>query len=42
MRFAKLEVKCIAAMFLTSYDYDVVDESDNVLHDLPVPDRNNL
>lgn len=42
MRFAKLEVKCIMAMFLTGYDYDVVDKAGVKLSRLPVPDRNNL
>ena len=42
MRFAKLEVKCIIAMFLTGYDYNVVDESGSVVTEMPVPDRNIL
>ena len=41
MRFAKLEIKCIAAMFLSAFDYDVVDGNDHVLHEMPEPARNN-
>lgn len=41
MRFAKLEIKCITAMFLSGFDYDVVDDKDQVLYKLPEPSRNN-
>ena len=42
MRFAKLEVKIILAMFLTQFEYDVVDELGNAITRLPEPHRDNL
>ena len=42
MRFAKLEIKAIVAMFLTGYDYDAVDKSGVKMSKLPVPNRSNV
>ncbi|TDL20337.1 cytochrome P450 [Rickenella mellea] len=40
MRFAKLEVKTILALFLTRYEAEIVDESGSKVSELPSPDRN--
>ena len=42
MRFAKLEVKIIIAMFLTRYAYSLVDGQGKKLEKLPEPYRDNL
>ncbi|KAH8110758.1 cytochrome P450 [Phellopilus nigrolimitatus] len=39
MRFAKLEIKLIIAMFLMAFEYEVVDESGDVVQKMPDPDR---
>jgi len=40
MRAAKLEMKLIVAMFLTRYEFDLVDEDGKFPNPLPVPNRN--
>ena len=40
MRAAKLEMKLIMAMFLTRYEFDLVDGDGKFPNPLPVPDRN--
>ena len=42
MRVAKLEMKLILAVFLTRYEFDLVDEDGMFPDPLPVPDRNNV
>ena len=42
MRFAKLEVKIILALFLTRYEYTLVDGQGKTLVTLPEPYRDNL
>ena len=37
MRFAKLEIKIILAMFLMQFDYDVVDSKGQVVTEDPKP-----
>lgn len=39
-RFAKLEIKIIVAMFLTHYDYRLVDGVGGSMEELPVPGSN--
>ena len=42
MRFAKLEIKAIIALFLMQYDYKLVDASGNPVSKLPGPNRMDL
>ena len=42
MKLAKLEMKLILAMFLTRYEYNLVDKNGKFPNPLPVPDRNDL
>jgi hypothetical protein len=42
MRVSKLQMRLILAMFLTRYEFNVVDEDGKFPTPLPVPDRNNL
>jgi cytochrome P450 len=42
MRVAKLEIKLISAIFLTRYEFDLVDENGKFPDPLPVPDRNKI
>ena len=42
MRVAKLETKLVLAMFLTRYEFDLVDEDGMFPDPLPIPDRNNV
>jgi cytochrome P450 len=42
IRVAKLEMKLILAMFLTRYEFDLVDEDGKFPDPLPVPDRNDV
>jgi cytochrome P450 len=42
MRVAKLEMKFISAIFLTRYEFDLVDEDGKFPNPLPAPDRTNL
>jgi len=42
MKVAKLEMKLISAMFLTRYEYDLVDEDGKFPDPLPVPDKNRI
>ena len=42
MRIAKLEMKLILAMFLISYEYELVDSSGNFPKELPLQDRNDI
>ena len=42
MRFAKLEIKAIIALFLMQYDYKLVDTSGNPVSKLPGPNRMDL
>ena len=42
MRFAKLEVKIILALFLTRYEYTLVDTQGRTVEKLPEPHRDNL
>jgi hypothetical protein len=42
MRVAKLEMKFISAIFLTRYEFDLVDKDGKFPNPLPVPDRNNI
>ena len=42
MKVAKLELKLISAMFLTRYEYELVDEHGKFLKECPVLDRNDL
>ena len=42
MKVAKLEMKLILAMFLTRYEFDLVDEDGKFPNPLPVPDRNDI
>lgn len=42
MRFAKLEVKIILALFLTRYEYSLVEAQGKELERLPEPFRENL
>ncbi|KAH8114660.1 cytochrome P450 [Phellopilus nigrolimitatus] len=42
MRFAKLEIKVILALFLLKYDYSAVDATGLSVNTLPEPDRDNL
>ena len=42
MKVAKLEMKLILALFLTRYEYDLVDKDGKFPDPLPVPDRNDL
>ncbi|KAF7359310.1 Lanosterol 14-alpha demethylase [Mycena sanguinolenta] len=42
MRAAKLEIKLAVAMFLSKFDYDIVDASGKYPKRLPRPDRNNI
>jgi sterol 14-demethylase len=42
MRFAKLEVKIILALFLTRFEYSLVDAKGEKLEKLPEPYRDNL
>lgn len=42
MRFAKLEVKIILALFLTQFEYDVVDPAGRPMTKLPEPYRDNM
>ncbi|KAJ7915469.1 hypothetical protein B0H13DRAFT_2454686 [Mycena leptocephala] len=39
---AKLEIKLAIALFLSKFDYDIVDASGKSLKCLPQPDRNNI
>jgi len=40
MKVAKLEIKLVAALFLTRYEFDLVDKDGKFPDPLPVPDRN--
>ncbi|TDL20336.1 cytochrome P450 [Rickenella mellea] len=40
MRFAKLEVKTILALFLTRYEAEIVDKSGSKVTEVPSPERN--
>jgi len=42
MRVAKLEMKLILAMFLTRYEFDLVDKDGKFPNPLPVPNRNDI
>ncbi|KAJ7118719.1 cytochrome P450 [Mycena epipterygia] len=42
MRAAKLEIKLAVALFLSKFDYNVVDASGKFPTSLPQPDRNNI
>ena len=42
VRLAKLELKLILAMFLTRYEFDLVDEDGKFPNPLPVPNRNDI
>ena len=42
MKVAKLELKLISAIFLTRYEYELVDEHGKFLKQCPVLDRNDL
>jgi cytochrome P450 len=42
MKFAKLEIKMIVAMFVVGYDCDVVDSKGRIAEKLPVPDYNDI
>ena len=42
MKMAKLEMKLILALFLTRYEFDIVDEGGKFPDPLPVPDRNDI
>ena len=42
MKFAKLEMKLILAMFLTRYEFDLVDKDGKFPNPLPVPNRNDI
>jgi len=42
MKFAKLEMKLIMAMFLMRYEFDLVDEDGKFPNPLPVPNRNDI
>jgi sterol 14-demethylase len=42
MKVAKLEMKLILVMFLTRYEYELVDEYGKFPDQLPVPDRNDF
>ena len=42
MKVAKLEMKLILAMFLTRYEFDLVDKDGKFPNPLPVPDRNDI
>ncbi len=42
MRFAKLEIKSILALFLSQYDYELVHKNGEKVTELPEPYRDNL
>jgi len=42
MKMAKLEMKSILALFLTRYEFDLVDKDGKFPDPLPVPDRNDV
>ena len=42
MRFAKLEIKTILALFLTQYDYELVHDDGSKVTKIPEPYRENL
>jgi cytochrome P450 len=42
MKVAKLEMKLISAMFLTRYEFDLVDKDGKFPNPIPVPDRNDI
>ena len=42
MKVAKLEMKLILALFVTRYEYDLVDKDGKFPDPLPVPDRNDI
>ena len=42
MKLAKLEMKLILALFLTRYEFDLVDKTGKFPNPLPVPDRNDM
>lgn len=42
MRFAKLEIKAILALFLTRYEYELVDADGAAVTTLPAPERDNM
>jgi len=42
MRFAKIEVKVILALFLTRFEYELVDGAGKKMTTLPAPQRDNL
>jgi len=42
MRFAKLEIKWIMLMLVTAFDFEVVNERDEVLEKLPEPSHTNV
>lgn len=42
MRFAKLEIKSILALFLAQYDCELVHKNGEKVTELPEPYRNNL
>ena len=42
MRMAKLEMKLIMALFLTRYEFDLVDKDGKFPDPLPIPDRNDM
>ncbi|KAF7968863.1 hypothetical protein HWV62_29186 [Athelia sp. TMB] len=42
MKFAKLEIKMIVALFLAGYEYELVDKAGKPPKSLPIPDENDL
>lgn len=42
MKVAKLEIKMIVAMFVTGYEYEVVDSQGRKCEKLPVPNYNDI
>ena len=42
MKMAKLEIKLILAIFLTRYEFNLVDKDGKFPDPLPVPDRNGI
>lgn len=42
MRFAKLEIKFVLALFLVGYDFELVDGNGNFPKEFPTVDRNDL
>ncbi|KAF8218508.1 hypothetical protein L208DRAFT_1419945 [Tricholoma matsutake] len=42
MRIAKLEIKIIVTLFLSGYDYDIVDAQGKHANHLPSPNYNDI